>query len=160
MFYPEHKYGAMSKTRKKSDGKQVQLTLPLSSLPTAGCRSGSLRVRDAIREALSDALQRSGLERDYVASELSRLVGVTVNVCTLDSWTAESKTDRRLPLEYAGALALILGDIGLLQAALGPSKVIVLGEQEAAVYEIGKLTVEKRRRSKRERALWEKVNGE
>ncbi len=137
----------------------VQLSLPVSSLPTSDYKAGSLQVRDAVREALNDAIKCSGLDREYIASELSRLVGATINVCTLDSWTAESKTDRRLPLEYAGALAVILRNTGILNAALEASGMLVLGEREMAIYEIGKITVEKRKRSRRERALWEQLNG-
>ena len=150
----------MSKAKKKSDGKLVQLTLPVSSLPTAGYQAGSLRVQDAVREALCEALRRSGLSREYVTSELSRLLGVTVNVCTLDSWTAESKSDRRLPLEYAGALALILGDTGILQAAFGANGILVLDAKERDIYELGKLAVEKRKQKKKERRIWERVYGE
>lgn len=150
----------MSKKQKKSDGNMVQLSLPLSSLPTARMKAGSLRVREAVKEALGEALKRSGLDRAYVAKELSRLVGATVNVCTLDSWTAESKSDRRLPLEYAGALSLILGDVSIVEAALESAGIMVLDEKGQAIHKIGELTVEKRRRSKLERALWEKLNNE
>lgn len=149
-----------SKKAKKIDAKMVQISLPLSSLPTAGLKAGALRVQEAVREALCEALKRSGLEREYVVSELSRLVGATINVCTLDSWTAESKSDRKLPLEYAGALCKILRDTGILDAALEASGIVVLGEREKAIFEIGKITVEKRKRSKKERALWEKLNGD
>jgi len=149
----------MSKRRPGTDGGMVQLRLPLSALPTAGLQAGGLRCKDAVREALTLALERSGLDREYVVGELSRLVGETVSRATLDSWTAESKGERRLPLEYAGALAVLLGDTSLVQAALDACGLRVLGAQDVAVYEIGRITVEKRKRSQRERQLWEQVNG-
>jgi hypothetical protein len=43
----------MSKKRSGVDNGMVQLTLTLSSLPTAGLKAGALRVKDAVREALS-----------------------------------------------------------------------------------------------------------
>ena len=150
----------MSKRRPGTDKGMVQLTLPLSSLPTSRVRAGALRCKESVREALSAALDASGLDREYIAGELGRLTGENISVHTLHSYTAESKGDRRLPLEYAGALALILGDSSIVDAALAISGLVVLGEKEKAVYEIGKLAVEKKQRSKRERQLWERVNGE
>ena len=150
----------MSKRRGGVDRGMIQLRLPLSSLPTTGIRAGALRCKEGVREALSAALDQSGLDREYVASELGRLVGETVSVHTLHSYTAESKGERRLPLEYAGALSLILGETTIIAAALAASGLTVLGEKEKAIYEIGRIAVEKKRRSKRERQLWEVVNGE
>lgn len=147
----------MSKRRPGTDKGMVQLQLPVSSLPTSGMAAGSLRTKEAVREALSAALDRAGLDREYVAAELSRLVGETISIHTLNSYTADSKGERRLPLEYVGALSAILGDITIAEAALGSSDMAVLGPRELAIYEIGKLTVEKRKRSKRERKLWEQL---
>jgi len=150
----------MSKKRQTADTGMVQLTLPLSSLSTASLKAGALRVKDAVREALGVAIDRSGLDREYIAKELSRLTGENVSIHILNGYTAESKGERRLPLEYAAALAVILGDKGILDAALGVGGFLVLGKAERAVYEIGKLTVEKRKASRRERKLWEKLNGD
>jgi len=148
----------MSKKRSGVDNGMVQLTLPLSSLPTANLKAGALRVKDAVREALVAALDRSGLDREYVASELSRLVGEAVSIHALNNYTSESKSERRLPLEYAAALAVILRDKGILDAALGSGGFLVLGKEERAIYEIGRLAVEKKRRARRERELWERLN--
>ncbi len=148
----------MSKKRAGVDNGMVQLRLPLSDLPTARKKAGSLRVKEAVKEALSAGLEASGLEREFVASELSRLVGEPVNIHTLNSWTAESKSERRLPLEYAGALCAILGNAEILAAALEVSGYAVLGKKGRAVYELGLLAVEKKQRSKREKELWERVH--
>ena len=148
----------MSKRRAGVDKGMIQLTLPLSSLPTSRVRAGALRVKERVREALSEALDASGLDREFIASELGRLVGENVSVHTLNSYTAESKGDRRLPLEYAAPLAVILEDISLLHAALESSGLLVLGKKERAIFEIGKLAVEKKKRSQRERQLWEALD--
>ncbi len=120
----------MSKRRPGTDGGMVQLTLPLSTLPTSGKPAGSLRVKEAVRETLSATLDASGLDREYVAGELGRLVGKNIGKTTLDSYTAESKGERRLPLEYAGALSVILGDRSVVEAALDACDLEVLCEKE------------------------------
>lgn len=147
----------MSKRRPGTDKGQVQLTLPVSSLPTAGKAAGSLRAKEAVREVLSAALDRSGLDREYVASELGRLVGENISIHTLHSYTADSKGERRLPLEYVAALSCILGDTSIAAAALGAAGLQVLGPKERKIYELGRITVEKRKRSKQERQLWEQL---
>jgi hypothetical protein len=137
----------------------VQLTLPLSSLPTANMAAGSLRCREAVHEAVRDALAASGLTREYVAGELSRLTGDSVSIHHINSWTAESKAgERHIPMEYAAALTVILGD-GRILAAACPKGYVVLSPEEAAIYELGKVVVEEQRRSRKKRELWERING-
>ncbi len=149
----------MAKAKQKISGNMVQLTLPLSSLPTANMAAGSLRRLEAVHEALRDALSGSGLSREYVAGELSRLTGDQISIHHINSWTAESKAgERHIPLEYAAALAVILGDARILAAAC-PAGYVVLSPEEAAVYEMGKVVVEERRRSRKKRELWERING-
>lgn len=148
----------MSKARRNFGGTMVQLTLPLSSLPTASMQAGSLRRREAVNEAFREALAASGLSREYVAGELSRLTGDQVSIHHINNWTAESKDDRRIPLEYAAALTVILGDARILAAAC-PAGYLVLPPDEAAVYELGRVVVDERRRSRKKRELWERING-
>jgi len=148
----------MSKARRNLGGTMVQLTLPLSSLPTASMQAGSLRRREAVNEAFREALAASGLSREYVAGELSRLTGDQVSIHHINNWTAESKDDRRIPLEYAAALTVILGDARILAAAC-PAGYLVLPPDEAAVYELGRVVVDERRRSRKKKELWERING-
>lgn len=149
----------MAKCVQNLDKGMVQLTLPLTSLPTAGLPAGSLRRRDAVQEAFRAALDRSGLTREYVASELSRLTGDSLSIHHINNWTAESKgAERRIPLDYLAALGLILGDAGILQAAL-PAGWLGLTPEGAAVYEYGRLAVEERRRGRKKRELLERING-
>ncbi len=137
----------------------VQLTLPLSSLPTANMAAGSQRCLEAVHEAFREALIASGLKREYVAQELSRLTGDQVSIHHINSWTAESKAgERHIPLEYAAALTVILGD-GRILAAACPKGYVVLSPEEAAVYELGKVVVEEKRRRRKKHELWERING-
>ncbi len=149
----------MAKAKRNLGGTMVQLTLPLSSLPTANMAAGSLRCREAVHEAVKEALAASGLSREYVAGELARLTGDQVSVHHINSWTAESKAgERHIPLEYAAALTVILSD-GRILAAACPKGYVVLSPDEAAVYELGRVVVEERRRRGKKRELWERING-
>ncbi|MBF0482809.1 MAG: hypothetical protein HQK81_06350 [Desulfovibrionaceae bacterium] len=147
----------MSKRQEGADKGLVQLTLPLSSLPTAGMRAGALRTHEAVKEALTAALARSGLDREYVTSELSRLVGENVSIHTINNWTSGAKNDRRLPLEYAAALAVILDDTTILEAALGGAGFMVLHPRDVPVFELGRLTVEERKHGRRKREVWGRI---
>ncbi len=150
----------MAKTRRNPDSRVVQLQLPLSSLPTANMAAGSLRRLEAVHEALDAAIAASGLTRAYIAGEISRLTGSSVSENHINNWTAESKMgERHIPLEYAAALTVILGDARILAAAC-PAGHTVLPPDQAAVYELGKVVVEERRRSRKKREIWERINGE
>ncbi|WP_300154043.1 hypothetical protein [Solidesulfovibrio sp.] len=142
------------------DSRMVQLTLPLSSLPTTHMAAGSLRCLEAVYEAVDAAIKASGLTRQYIADELARLTGANVSEHHINSWTAASKKgERHIPLEYVAALTVILGDARILAAAC-PAGYVVLSPEEAAIYEMGKVVVEERKRSRRKRELWERINGE
>jgi len=114
-------------------------------------------VKEFVREALKTALEGCEMDRETVAKELSRLVGEQVSVHSLNNWVADGKGDRRIPLEFAAALAAITGDKRILQAALERAGFMVLSADEAAIYELGLVTAEKRRSRKREQRVWERI---
>jgi hypothetical protein len=147
----------MSKLRPRFDQKLVQLTLPLSELPSQKLRNGALRVTGAVKEALGLALKACGLNREIVADELTRLTGQNVSIHTLDNWASPAKADRCLPLEMAGALAVITGDIRIIQAAVEAAGYLVLDQEGAAIYEYGKMCAEDEERAKLKRALKERI---
>ncbi|WP_218108824.1 hypothetical protein [Desulfolutivibrio sulfodismutans] len=149
----------MAKNVRKMDTGLVQLSLPLSSLPTAGLPAGSLRRQEAVHEAFRAVLATSGLTPEYVASELSRLTGNSISVHHINNWTAESKIgERHIPLDYLPALTAILRDSRLIQAVM-PTGWTALTPEDAAVFELGKVVVEERRRGRKKRELWERING-
>lgn len=144
--------------------KPIQLTMAMSRSRTSHLRAGALRRKEAVTEALKQALDGcrtldgAPIDRETVAKELSRLVGETVSVHTLNNWCAEGKENRRLPLEYAEALALITGDRRILDAALGQN-FRVLDETDSAYLELGKIVADERERSKRKRQVLERIEG-
>lgn len=147
----------MSKATPNPDPGMVQLTLPLSDLHSQKWRTGSLRAKEAVKEALRAALRKCGLSRETVADELTRLTGEIISIHTINNWAAPGKDDRSIPLEYVAALAVVTGDIGVTRAALEPAGLVVLREDEAPYYELGRLTAEDRARAKKRRDLLERI---
>jgi hypothetical protein len=137
----------------------VQLTLPLSSLPSQKLQNGSLRTCEGVQSALSRALTRCGLSREVVAEEVSRLTGHEVSVHALNNWAAASKEDRPTPLQALAALVTVTDDPGLVEAALAGTGYRLLPPEEVAYYELGKMVAEERERAKRKRQLFEKIKG-
>jgi hypothetical protein len=135
----------------------VQLTLPLSELPSQRRRSGSLRAKEAVKEALKAALRKCGLSREVVADELARLTGEDISIHTLNNWIAPTKDDRCIPLEYAGALAVITGDSGFVQIAVEAAGLLVLSREQSPYYELGKITAEDRARAAARKAILERL---
>ncbi len=147
----------MSKRPQKMDTGTVQLTLPLSSLPSRQRAAGSLRTSEAVKEALGQALRSCGLSRETVADELTRLTGEPVSVHAVNNWAAPGKHDRSIPLDQLAALCVITGSEALALAALAPAGLLVLTQDQKPLYELGRLTAEDRARARRKRELWEKI---
>ncbi|MGE4293924.1 MAG: hypothetical protein AB7E32_17165 [Desulfovibrio sp.] len=147
----------MSKRRANPDKRMVQLTLPLSSLPSQRLQNGSLRTCEGVQDALSRALARCGLSREIVAEEISRLTGHEVSIHTLNNWAAESKSDRPTPLQALAALVAVTGDPGLVEAALAGTGYRLLPPEDVAYYELGRMVAEEKERAKQKRKIWEKI---
>ncbi|WP_320174915.1 hypothetical protein [Maridesulfovibrio sp.] len=147
----------MSKRNRKSDNRMVQLTLPLSSLPSQSLESGSLRRFEAVKEALGHALKECGLSRDVVAEELSRLTGHQVSIHQLNNWAAPGKEDRPIPLHFVAALTEITEDYSLIKAALEGTGCKLLGPEEVAYFELGIMAAEDKKRTKKRKELWDKI---
>lgn len=139
------------------DAKPTQLTIAMSKRGIPALRAGSLRVKEAVTEALRKALEGCGMDRESVSRELSRLVGEEVSVHTVNNWCAEGKHNRRFPLEYAAALSVITGDQGVLDAALKIAGLRVLDRNQAAYFELGVLVAEERSRRKRKKEIEDRI---
>lgn len=147
----------MAKSGKKIDKGPVQLTIfdairqarELSSQST----EGSLSIRDRLRAAMNEALKRSPLSRHQVAGEMSHLLGTEITKFMLDSWTAESKEQHRMPAEYLPAFCKAtgaMGPVGLVAEAAG---CFALPGPDALRSEIQKLDEEEKKiRKKKTRA--------
>lgn len=147
----------MTKGRRKFVTGMVQLTLPMTELPSFKYRAGELRTKEAIKEAVGAAIKACGLPRETIAEELSRLTGDKISEHAINTWVAESKEGYRFPLEYAAALSIITGDSQIVQAAVACVGFKVLSGESIALFELGKMAAEDRKRNKRKRELMEIV---
>ncbi|SNS05985.1 hypothetical protein SAMN04488503_2500 [Humidesulfovibrio mexicanus] len=147
----------MSKRTPNLAPGMVQLTLPLSSLPSQKLKAGSLRTSETVKEALRQALRSCGLSRETVADELTRLTGENVSIHQINNWTSTAKEDRSIPLEQLAALTIVTGDAGLARAALECSGWSVLAPEQHAYYELGRMTAEDRTRHRKKRDLLERI---
>lgn len=147
----------MSKRKHNSDSRMVQLTLPLSSLPSQSLESGSLRRVEVVKDALGRALKGCGLSREIVAEELTRLTGHQVSIHQLNNWAAPGKDDRPIPLHFVAALTEITEDYGLIKAALEGTGCRLLGPDEVVYFELGLMAAEDKKRTKRKKELWDKI---
>lgn len=147
----------MSKRAPKLAEGMVQLTLPLSSLPSQRLKTGSLRTSETVKDALRQALRSCGLSRETVADELTRLTGESISIHQINNWAAPGKDDRSIPLEQLAALTAVTGDAGLAKAALECAGWTVLAPEQRAYYELGRMTAEDRQRTRKRRELLEQI---
>jgi len=147
----------MSRNPKKPAGRDRQLLLPIQTYPSQNMRAGLLARKEAIREALTEALEACPLSREQVASEMSRLTGESISINHVNNWTSEAKRDWRFPLEYVAAMVVVTGDYGVVDAVLEGTGLAIIGEDEQTYIEFGKIVAEDRQRQKRKKALMEKL---
>ena len=65
-------------------------------------RAASLDAK--IAKALSQAIRESGKRREAIADEMSRQLGRSISVATIDAYTSEAKEGHRIPLDRFIAL--------------------------------------------------------
>ncbi|BBO84515.1 hypothetical protein DSCO28_50810 [Desulfosarcina ovata subsp. sediminis] len=70
---------------------------------------GSMNIRDRLRLAPNRAIKNCRLSRPQIAGEMSHLLGADVTKSVMDSWTAESKDNYRIPAEYLPAFCRVVG---------------------------------------------------
>lgn len=147
----------MTKRRATLDIGPKQLLLPFHSGGTNTIRAGRLCRKDAVREALTEALAACQLSREAVAVEMSRLTGEAVSVNHLNNWCSEAKREWRFPLELATAFCLITCDFGLISAILDGTGRDLANEESKVLEEYGRVLVQKRKAAIQERKLLEKL---
>ena len=147
----------MTKKRTISDTAPRQLLLPLHSGGTNAIRAGCLCRKEAVREALTEALAACPLSREEVAQEMTRLTGEAVSVNHIHNWCSEAKREWRFPLEMATAFCMITRDFGLISAILDGTGHGLADEGTMVLAEYGQILIEERKRSSKKRALLERL---
>lgn len=79
----------MSKAKLKIDSRQMGLFEYLK--PERPPAPGSLNVSARVRQAVSSAIKKSGMDRVDICSAIYKLTGIEVPKSTLDNWSAESR---------------------------------------------------------------------
>ena len=72
---------------------------------------GALNIAEKLRLSLIRAIKDCHLSRHQIAGEMSHLLGYEVSKTTIDTWTAESKEQHRIPAEYLPAFCKTTGDL-------------------------------------------------
>lgn len=79
-----------------------------------------------LRRAITSAIYASGKSREQIAQEISANLGFCVHLDTLNSWTADSKRDRRIPAAVIPALCAVLRDGSILDLLETPDRLEAL----------------------------------
>ena len=137
--------------------KPTQLDLPFFQLKTSSLKAGSLRTKEAVLEAVKIALKNCPFERSDIAREVSRLVGEEFSIHTLNNLVSEGKTNRRFPLEYAKALAMVTGDTRIIEAAIQP-EFSIMDQKAKIAHDYGMMVLENQRRNKMKKQLEQQAN--
>jgi len=104
--------------RQKSLLDYIQELKQLNGAPT----EGTLCIRESLRMALCEDIKQCSLSRPQIAGEMSHLTGVSITTAMIDSWTAESKPQNRIPAEYISAWCVVTKSrrlLGIINEAAG-----------------------------------------
>jgi len=134
----------MAKKSTVYDYRAEQMSLPFMNAVSVNLLAGSLRRAEAVREAYQATLKECLLGPEEIADEMSRLTGDKITKNHIANWSAESKSQYRLPLEWAAAFSIVTNDTRVIKAALEGSGINLLDDKEMTYYEIGKAIEEKR----------------
>jgi hypothetical protein len=130
------------------------LTADMFEVPTAPePTGGSLDMDLLIRHTLSDMLKQCPKDRYQVAAEISRLVGREVSKNMLDAYTAESRTEYNLPLQYVVAVEAVTESYALTNLISSKRGGKFLVGEEALLAELGRIQREKTALNEKEARL-------
>lgn len=126
----------MSKKPNPIDERQLSIFTHLK--PEGPPAPGSLNISVRLRQAASEAIRKSGMDRIDICSQIYKLTGIEVAKSSLDSWTAESRDisgdhidhnhNKRwgMPAEICPAFCQVCGDweVLFIQAEAGNFKAL------------------------------------
>ncbi len=139
--------------KKTIDSRQMSLFDGLHIPKAPDLSPGSLNYATELRHAISEALKRTAKDRFEVAAEMSRLLGIEISKSQLDSWSAESRTEWRFPVEYLAAFEAACGTFSILELLARKRGCRVIMGDECRQVEIGRLEAMKEEISKKLKML-------
>ncbi len=119
-------------------------------------QEGALNLREPLRFAMNRAIKNCNLSRHQIAGEMSHLIGTEITKTMLDSWTAESKPQNRMPAEYIPAFCKATQSTAPLDVLNEAAGVFGLPGPDALRAEIQKFAEQERhaRAEKRKREMF------
>lgn len=119
--------------------------------------SGELNDASRVRETLARSIKHCGKSREQIAESMSRLCGYSITVTMLNAFTAESRDDRRFPLELLRAFCIATGDSSLLVAIVHALNLELITETESNVLALGREYLRQKRATETMRSLEEQL---
>jgi hypothetical protein len=140
----------MSKRKNKIDSRQMNLFDVLKRIQEEKVEElavdvGTLNIAEKLRSALSKAIKNCRLSRHQIAGEMSHLLGYEVSKTTIDTWTAESKDQHRIPAEYLPAFCKATGDLDPIRILAECGGMFAMPGPEALRAEIQKYDEQERK---------------
>lgn len=114
---------------------------------------GSLNIDVTLCHAVSRSLKAAKLDRNGVAAEMSRLLGVEITKARLDSWSAESKERHRFPLPFLPAFIAATGDNAVLRYICEKAGGYFIESEDALRLELGRIAEQEQDLRARRKAI-------
>lgn len=143
----------MSKINKRLDNQPSIFDLLTIAEEELNGQASDFDLDRRFRDSISQAIKNSPLSRYQIAARMSELVGQDITKTMLDSWTAESKENHRMPAIFVPAFCEATTDTAPLMLLSKPVKVFCLPGPEALRAEIQRLDEEiaRKQREKKKR---------
>lgn len=90
------------KKRTGTSGDERQMSIFAYLRPEEPPQPGEMNISARIRQAISTAIKKSGMDRIDICAEVYKLTGIEVPKSTLDGWSAESRDRSGDGLDFNG----------------------------------------------------------
>jgi len=114
---------------------------------------GLLDIDQELRSSLAGAISRSCFSREEVADRISQLINRNVTTHMLNSWTATTKAQYRIPADVLLAISVVTEDWSPLAVLAKPIGGLFLSPRERTYIELIRIERARLKIEKRARAL-------
>lgn len=114
---------------------------------------GRLNIDASLRELVSEVLKKTSLSRYEVAAAMSTRLGKEITKSQIDTWSAESKENHRLPVAYLNAFEESAGDKSIIRLICEKAGGYFIEGEDALYTELGKIKRQKEDIAKREKLV-------
>lgn len=112
-----------------------------------------------VRAGLVEAIRLSGLSREQIADEMSRLTATSVTVRRLNAFTAESREDFRFPLELVRAFCVVVNDFSLLESVASQANLYLVSETAHDLIDLGREYLKEKRANEKRQLIEKRLQG-